>query len=105
MKISDEMVMAALDRWFRNGWRTDHPMAAEWTVNMRTALTAALATKPDRYREGFEKAREMAELAAEDKAKWLRSLWMKERQAKMLNEASGADMAASAIRNMAMPDE
>jgi ABC-type proline/glycine betaine transport system substrate-binding protein len=38
--VSDA-VEAALDRWFRNGWRADHPMAAEWVANMTAALAAA----------------------------------------------------------------
>jgi len=65
----------------------------------------ALRGQSDRYREGFERAREMAAEVAEEKAKWLRGLWNIERQSKMLNEATGADMAATAIRDMEMPND
>ena len=102
MKITDEIARKFAREYYADKSIAEDPQIIEAVVS---ALTAALATQPDRYREGFEKAREMAALAAENKAQWLRGLWMKERQAKMLNEASGADMAASAIRNMEMPDE
>lgn len=60
MEPTDEMVEAALDRWFRNGWRKDHPMAAEWVVNMRSAIRAALAVMPDRHRAGWIACRDAA---------------------------------------------
>ena len=88
MKITDEMVEAAIDKWFTASpnWREDGKLvlASIWRDDMRAALTAALATQPDRYAQGFEKAREMAIEAAMD---------------------CGSDIVASEIRSMEMPDE
>lgn len=65
MEPSDEMVEAALDRWFWNGWRKDHPMAAEWVVNMRSALRAALAVMQEQCRTAWIAGRDAAAEAAE----------------------------------------
>jgi hypothetical protein len=72
MKITDEMVEAAIGAGLDYA-RAQYPEIARWPddfdepeqqekrAQMRVALTAAaLAVQPDRYREGFEAAREMA---------------------------------------------
>ena len=64
MKITDEMVDAAIDKWFTASpnWREDGKLvlASIWRDEMRVALTAALATQPD---HGVELVRLTAEVA------------------------------------------
>lgn len=64
MKITNEMVEAAKMHIFHYGAcaeRRCQPTATcECAIEARNALTAALATQPDRYAQGFERAREMA---------------------------------------------
>ena len=83
MKITDEMVREALAA-YQNGW---HASNADMSRCIRAALTAALATQPDRYKAGFERAREMAA----EKVGWYC--------------ARANDACANAIRSMEMPDE
>jgi hypothetical protein len=60
-QVTDEMVAAAA-------------MKYERTKSMRSALIAADALAPDRYREGFEAAREMAAAMFDyDGTEWWRS--------------------------------
>lgn len=89
MKITDEDAAKACvafygeEQWQRMGTgRGNHD-------ELLAAMKRALATQPDRYREGFEKARGMAALLLEK-----------------INPPIGdaADYAQD-IRNMEMPDE
>lgn len=62
-----------------------HPTLEE-AERARTILASALATQPDRYAQGFERAREMAA----ERVGWFC--------------ARSGDVCANAIRNMEMPD-
>jgi len=68
-QVTDEMVDAA----YRVFIQCDKPSLSTKEL-IRKSLTAALATAPDRYREGFEAAREMAAAMFDyDGTEWWRS--------------------------------
>jgi hypothetical protein len=58
-------------------------------------------TQPNRYREGFEKAREMAA----ENCDFIMKLQDQRGDARGVDMADGAFRCASSIRNMEMPDE
>jgi hypothetical protein len=62
MEVTDEMVYAFALEYYGNRPASRDP---QLIGSIRNALTAALATAPARYREGFEAAREMAAVIAE----------------------------------------
>jgi len=117
VKITDEMVDAAIDKWFTDtpNWRENgkRVLAAMWRADMRAALTAALAAQPDRYAQGFEKAREMAANVAaahtppaipKGRAKFMQDGAYESIKDEQRGETIAAEIIARTIRNMEMPD-
>ena len=105
MKITDEMVEAACFQRYGPQWGIEVPGASDKArASMRRCLVAALAAQPDRYKAGFERAREMALDVANhtgahgskfptDITSWAQGV------------KDALDACSAAIRNMEMPDD